>query len=128
MRQASAELSPVVLVIDDDPDCRRDLGEAVEAMGYRAITACDGESGLELLRRGPVAVVITDWQMPGMDGMAVALAIKHSSQAPPVLLVTGAVHWRPRADELRDCGILERLNKPVDIKRLRERLAELVAT
>lgn len=126
MRQASDEVNPLVLVIDDDPDCRRDLGEAVEAMGYRSVTASDGASGLDRLRRGGVAAVITDWQMPGMNGMAVARAVKEIVERLPVLLVTGATYWRAGADELRACGVDERLFKPVDIRRLRQCLAELI--
>ncbi len=127
MRQASDKASPLVLVIDDDPDCRRDLGEAVEAMGYRSVTASDGVSGLDRLRRGGVAAVITDWQMPGMDGVAVARAVKDILERLPVLLVTGATHWRAGGEELRACGVDERLFKPVNIKRLRQCLAELIA-
>ena len=128
MTQASDETSPLVLVIDDDPDCRRDLGQAVEAMGYRSLTAADGASGLERLNRGGVAAVITDWQMPGMDGVAVARAVKQRRGRLPVVLVTGAIYWRAQAEELRACGIDERLFKPVDIKRLRQCLAELIKT
>jgi DNA-binding NtrC family response regulator len=127
VRQASEEASPLVLVIDDDPDCRRDLGIAVEAMGYRSVTASDGASGLDRLRLGGIAAVITDWQMPGMDGVAVAGAVKANGGRLPVILVTGATHWRAGAKELRARGVDERLFKPVDIKRLRQCLAELIA-
>lgn len=127
MRQASEGASPLVLVIDDDPDCRRDLGEAVEAMGYRSVTASDGVSGLDRLRLGGIAAVITDWQMPGMDGVTVAGAVKAARERLPVILVTGATHWRAGAEELRAHGVDERLFKPVDIKLLRQCLAELIA-
>lgn len=65
-----------VLVVDDEPAIRETICMLVEAAGYRALEAPDGMSALTRLRVNPrPLVVLLDWMMPGMDGLAVLRAI-----------------------------------------------------
>jgi len=109
---------PLILLIDDDPHCRRDLGEALMACGLRLLTAENGERGLELLERNDIAAVITDWQMPGMDGLAVAEAVRLGRSGTPVLLITGSPDWRGAAETARRHGVRRCLRKPLDLREL----------
>lgn len=110
--------APLILLIDDDPQCRRDLGEALEACGLRPLAAESGEKGLELLSQRDFAAVITDWQMPGLDGLGVAEAVRAANRGVPVVMITGAAEWAWAAGEARARGVCRCLRKPIDLRAL----------
>jgi len=60
-----------VLVVDDDRDIRDVLTDALEAEGYRVVTAADGQEALDWLRKGAArpCVILLDLMMPRLDGM-----------------------------------------------------------
>ena len=81
---------PAVMVVDDEPLLRALVRRMLEPAGYQVHEASDGLEALETLARlGGVDVVVTDLQMPNMDG--VALANYLAGQAPPIptLLISG---------------------------------------
>jgi DNA-binding response OmpR family regulator len=63
------DITPTILVIDDDAALRDVLRRTLEREGYRVVTARDGAEGLLLYRSAPCAVVVTDLFMPGKDGI-----------------------------------------------------------
>ena len=65
-----------VLVVDDDPDCRRILRKFLEKDGYRVACAADGPGALMQARALKPDLIICDWMMPGMDGPQVCQAVK----------------------------------------------------
>jgi CheY-like chemotaxis protein len=73
--------SPAVLVVDDDPDTRETLEWILEEAGYTVLTASNGMVALAVLHThlSPLVVVL-DWLMPGLDGMAVLRAM--ATEAP----------------------------------------------
>jgi len=64
------------LVVDDDPVTLALLQDILEGHGYAVETAVNGREGLEALRRGGIRLVITDWQMPEMNGLQLCSAIR----------------------------------------------------
>ena len=62
-----------------------------ELSGFRVLTASDGAAGIELVARNRVDAVVTDYEMPGMDGVAVATSIKRSQPDLPVIMFSGAI-------------------------------------
>ena len=78
-----------ILIIDDDKWIRIMLKEILLKEGYTVIEAEDGESGLALVRNEHPDLVITDFQMPGIDGLEVLLEIQKLKIALPVILLTG---------------------------------------
>ncbi|HPX12093.1 MAG TPA: response regulator, partial [Syntrophales bacterium] len=64
-----------VLVVDDEQPIRNLVNRAVQNAGYACQTAGDGQEALEILKREPVDVVITDIAMPGMNGIELTRAI-----------------------------------------------------
>jgi DNA-binding NtrC family response regulator len=61
-----------------------------EQLGFRVLTASQGRLGVDLLQLHQVDAVITDYEMPGMDGEAVAASIKNSRPELPVLMFSGS--------------------------------------
>jgi chemosensory pili system protein ChpA (sensor histidine kinase/response regulator) len=124
---AEAE-GPAVLLADDSLSVRKILSRQLTAAGYRVITAQDGQGALELLREQAVAVLITDIEMPRMNGFELLDAVRRrpESRNLPVVVVTtrsGAKHQ----DLAASLGSTAYLTKPVDIGELTAVLARWTA-
>jgi len=78
-----------ILVIDDDANVRDVLSLALTFMGYDVAVADCGDEGLNLFLKGPFDLVLTDLDMPGMDGWNLAFRIKEKSPGTPVVMITG---------------------------------------
>lgn len=79
-----------ILVVDDERAVRKMLSELLSNDGYQVVTAQDGYEGLELFQTNPIGLVLTDLNMPGMDGWSLASNIKAQSPGTPVVMVTGS--------------------------------------
>lgn len=104
------EPAPNVLVVDDDDGVRRVLGQWVERLGYRVLSAASADRALELLDQEPVAVALCDIRMPGRDGIWLADRIRERYPSVGVALVTG-LHEMDVAFTLRP-GIVGYVTKP----------------
>lgn len=85
-------LFPVqVLIVDDDPDARGAMQRVLEREGYSVVVAADGVQALRLLEgtHVPVDLLVTDVQMPGLLGDALAVQVRQSWPDLPVLYVSG---------------------------------------
>ncbi len=78
-----------ILIVDDDPEMRLALREAVSGLGYPAEIAHSGMSAIERLKERGYAMVITDMKMPGMDGITLIKEIRKIAGNLPVLVITG---------------------------------------
>jgi CheY-like chemotaxis protein len=78
-----------VLVIDDDPDVRQFLSDALQSFGFEVSVAEDGAGGLSMVSAPDIEAVLVDFAMPGMSGAEVARQIKLSRPELPILFVTG---------------------------------------
>jgi C4-dicarboxylate-specific signal transduction histidine kinase len=78
-----------VLVVDDEPGIRDLMAHELGGLGYPVVTAGDGEAALEIARREPFHVVVTDIKMPRMDGLALLVALKQIDPDIEVVVTTG---------------------------------------
>jgi PAS domain S-box-containing protein len=81
--------APTVLVIDDEDLVRDVVARMVEDLGYAALTAADGQSGLDVVERQPVDAVLVDLTMPHMSGADVVAALRKRRPELPVVLCSG---------------------------------------
>jgi putative two-component system response regulator len=65
-----------VLVVDDDPVSVDILAELLTQFGYEVTVAFDGQEGFDLIRTGRFRIVISDWQMPGMNGLEMCREVR----------------------------------------------------
>jgi CheY-like chemotaxis protein len=86
-----AEEPLLVLIADDDDDCRDRLKELLEIFGYRALAARDGLEALATIRQVRPPVAIIDIDMPGYDGYEVARQVRadRSLDATFLIALTG---------------------------------------
>lgn len=111
-----------VLVIEDDPTVRKVIAKLLDRLGFTAMLAEDGPTGLALLESNADSVdrVILDLNMPGMDGWEVLDRIRALYHELPVLICSG---YDPDESKLVDRGrSVDYLQKPFTIDKLREAL------
>jgi CheY-like chemotaxis protein len=93
---------PTLLWVDDFEAGLAMYKAMFENLGYRVITACSGKSGVRLAQQHHVDVVITDYEMPEMNGEAVARAIKTIHPSLPVVMFSGSTFVPERTRDLID--------------------------
>jgi CheY-like chemotaxis protein len=126
-------MSVSILVVDDEPDVpelfrqrfRREARQGTYVLHF----AASGEEALDQLAGGvepELIVILSDINMPGMDGLELLRAVKQQRPELPVMMVTayGDDGRRRRAAAY---GAVEFLTKPVDFDRLKEQLRQLPA-
>src|SRR3954468_8332360 len=93
---------PRVLIADDEESMRRLVARAIAMEGHATVTAEDGAEALEILIReqGAFDLLLTDIQMPVMDGIPLAPAAARDFAALKILLMTGFADQRERASGL----------------------------
>ncbi|MAT65574.1 MAG: sigma-54-dependent Fis family transcriptional regulator [Gammaproteobacteria bacterium] len=108
-----------VLIVEDDPALRDALCDTLSVAGYRASAAGDGRAALELLARESVAMVVSDVNMPELDGHQLLARIRDSQPGLPVVLMT-AYGTVQKAVEAMRAGAADYLLKPFDANALVE--------
>jgi len=78
-----------ILLVDDEEDIREVVGVSLSDLGYRVVTAVDGNQGLDIYREILPSVVLTDIKMPGLDGIELLRAIKADDPETEVIMLTG---------------------------------------
>lgn len=98
-----------ILVIEDDPYAREALTLLLDYYGYEVTSASNGNDGLELVTDAGPDLVVTDWRMPGLSGLALCVALRQRRDTMPIVVVTSA-------DEVfnSDQPVNARLRKPID--------------
>jgi two-component system, cell cycle response regulator CpdR len=109
-----------ILVVEDDPDFRDMVAEALESRGHEVVRAECGRQAVELLKLNRFDAVISDVLMPDGDGMSLLDMIASKPQHPPVYLMTGIDVTETEARERGAAGVL---SKPFRSRDLISRLA-----
>lgn len=81
---------PEVLIVDDEKVVRDVLSDMLASMGYEVVTAGSGEEGLSLFLNNSFKLVLTDLDMPSMDGLTLACRIKENAPNTSVIIITGS--------------------------------------
>ena len=104
---------PLVLVVDDSITMRRVLQRLLQREGYRVIAAADGRQALDALRLERPALVLSDVEMPRMDGFELLRSIRASETLRhlPVVMITSRIADKHR-DHAQELGANEYLGKP----------------
>jgi two-component system sensor histidine kinase/response regulator len=81
-----------ILVVDDDDGFRIMLMENLKISGYNVCGASDAIKAVEQLKQGGISAVITDFKMPGMDGLSLSRYVRQQWPALPVILMTAYIN------------------------------------
>ncbi|MGZ0189506.1 MAG: response regulator [Alphaproteobacteria bacterium] len=124
--QVWGEAMAQILVAEDEPTVRAFIARALTLSGYETVVTEDGQRALEALATQSFDLLLSDIQMPEVDG--ITLALKASQEWPdmPILLMSGYAQERQRAHNL-DVLAQAVLTKPFDLATLRETVAAALA-
>jgi len=115
------------LVVDDNPGVCDTLACALEIIGFQVMKAENGHEAFELFQKNRCDLVITDFQMPIMNGFTLINRIKDYSPETPIILISGE-----SLEDLSEIGgsesVQEILRKPFPLNRLREAALKAVSS
>jgi DNA-binding NtrC family response regulator len=106
-----------ILVVEDEPKMRRLIELSLGERGYTTIAAEDAETGLKLLNQNPVDLVVTDFRLPGMNGLEFLQAAKRVNASLPVVVMT-AYGTVESAVEAMKAGASDYILKPFSLEEL----------
>ncbi len=110
-----------ILVVEDDPDLRRQLVSALTDAGYAVDVASDGEEGFFLGDTEPYDVVILDVGLPKMDGISVLEQWRRAERKMPVIILTARDRWSDKVSGM-DAGADDYMAKPFHMEELLARV------
>lgn len=106
-----------VLVVDDEAAVRSALRDLLKSEGYEVDLAVDGVDALERIAELPPDLVLTDLDMPKMDGLQLLTELRERKIHLPVIVVTAVTEIRSAVTAMRS-GAVDYLNKPIDFDEL----------
>ena len=110
-----------ILLVDDDAAIRQLLAKRLSSKpGCYVATARDGQEGLHLFEIGAFDLVLSDYQMPNMNGLTMIAEIRQRKPAQWIILMTGNPAEAQRDLEARGISDVRILSKPFDYKDLEE--------
>ena len=102
-----------VLIVDDEASQRSGLAAMVTAWGMQPETAADGNEALLKLADFPADVVITDLNMPGLDGFGFLQRLRDSGEMPPTIVLTAYGNIETAVKTVHELGAYWFLEKPI---------------
>ncbi|HEU5235222.1 MAG TPA: response regulator [Terriglobales bacterium] len=112
---------PTILCVDDAPYLLELRRLQLEGVGYRVLTAATPQDALGMFAKYQVDLLLTDYLLPEMNGIALALTMKRSRPDLLVVLTSGWPNW---SDDSKGVDLI--LPKPMDSKELRHAILRLL--
>ena len=110
-----------ILIVDDEAPTRAMLSEMIAALGFDTGEATDSQEAVAAIRHEPYDVVLTDFWMPGMDGIELVREIKTMRPDLPVIVITGHSSVQTAVESIR-AGAFDFVEKPVSLQALQVRV------
>jgi len=118
-----------ILTVDDSPSIRQMLAYVLANSGYRVLEAADGEEGLALAQAHAVDLVLTDHNMPKMDGVTLTKALRALPAYRKVPIMMLSTESSPELKQAgREAGATGWMVKPFDPDKLLEMLRKALGS
>lgn len=121
------EQMKTILVVDDDPQLRAALKEAIVRMGYSVALAEDPLDGLKKLEDIPVSMIVTDMKMPRMDGVEFIREARKKIGSLPILVITGFATIENAVNAMKE-GACDYLMKPFSFDALTKAIESIMSS
>ncbi len=105
-----------ILLVDDDIDCLHLLCMFLESEGFDVSTASDGNKALETLKHNKFKMMITDFNMPEINGVELAAMVKEQCSDMRIFMATGG-NVSEIVEAAANAGISELFSKPIELRR-----------
>ncbi|HGY57312.1 MAG TPA: hybrid sensor histidine kinase/response regulator [Caldithrix abyssi] len=114
----SEDFKVKILLIEDEENVRESYVDMLGFLGYDVITADNGKTGLEVINRQPIDIVITDLNMPVMNGMEALRRIKKKNEEIQVIVITGFATIENAISAMKQ-GAFDYITKPVSLEHVK---------
>jgi phosphoserine phosphatase RsbU/P len=113
-----------ILIAEDDPVTVQILRFTLQHYGHEVVSACNGSEAWEKFDADPVRVIVSDWMMPGMDGLDLCRRVRERPKTDYTyfILLTAVNTGRENLRHAMDAGIDDFLTKPLDREAILMRL------
>jgi len=117
------DLKANILLVDDEARFVEILAQRLQARGLSVDGATNGEAALKLINEKDFDAVLLDLSMPGMGGTEILREMKRTKPALQVIILTGQGSIQATVEVMKE-GAMDFMEKPVDINKLLEKIAE----
>lgn len=114
-----------VLVIEDEPQLRRQVAERLAREGFQVDASGDGKEGLYFATEYPIDAAVVDLGLPGLSGLDLIRAVRSRGSALPILVLTARARWQDKVEGL-EAGADDYLAKPFEMPELVARVKALL--
>ncbi len=121
----SIETKPI-LVVDDSPQMRIALKEALQKLGHRVVLCENGINAIEKLHQYDFSLIVTDMKMPKMDGLTFLKEVRQSVGNLPVLVITGFGTIENAVETMKE-GATDYIMKPFSFEILKKAIDNILA-
>ncbi len=111
-----------VLVVDDNPRARQSMADALATCGHEVVATSSAIEALKITSEQTFDVIITDLQMPGMDGLALIRTLAERKSEAQVVMVTAFASVTSAVEAMR-YGAFDYIEKPFDVEQLEQLVA-----
>lgn len=115
-----------ILLVDDAPDALVALGRLLKRRGYEVISVTNAKDALQVLEQRIIHLLITDWRLPGIDGLALAQQAQTQNPRIKVLMLTAYEDAYDKARAGHAAKVDAYLTKPFDPPQLLELVTRLL--
>ena len=123
---SEASRRPGILVVDDDAGIRENIAELLSSENYEVVSAANADEAMRVLESQRIDLLLTDFQMPGRNGVELIEAARRANHRVPAILMTAYLYVFEQMDERRREGVTL-LRKPFDAEEILQTVAEKLA-
>lgn len=115
-------MNKFILIVDDDVKNRKLLRFILNKRGYNTLEVIDGESALAEVKKSLPALILMDYRLPGINGIAVSKLIKSENNSAniPIIMITASAMGGDKERILKESGCEAYLSKPINIHEVLE--------
>jgi len=115
-----------ILVVDDSKTMLRIISNTIKRIGYTDIvTAEDGELGLAAYKKDTFDIILTDWNMPNMNGLQFVQAVRKVNKDIPIVMIT-TEGGKVEVIKALKAGVNNYIVKPFTPQVLKEKLKDII--
>src|SRR5207249_11241729 len=107
-----------ILVVDDDAGIRENIADLLSSENYEVVSAANADEAMRVLESQRIDLLLTDFQMPGRNGVELIEAARRANHRVPAILMTAYLYVFEQMDERRREGVTL-LRKPFDAEEIR---------
>jgi CheY-like chemotaxis protein len=118
---------PRIVVVDDEAGVLRAVATYLRGLGHHVRTATSGHEAIAALSESPADLVVTDINMPGMDGIEIITSLREAASSTPIIAMSGGGLFDKGLllDSAEALGADRTLEKPFDLAELGSAVEEL---